>query len=52
LNVEGEDEIIANASDTVSLFKSYISQLEFAETKKEELEKTILSLYSEAINIV
>ena len=52
LNLDIEDETIIDADDTITIFKGYINQLELDDTKKDKLEKTILSLYSEAVNII
>ena len=49
LDVENADEIISEASDTLSMFKLYIKQLELDESKKKNVEIEIMSLYNESL---
>lgn len=51
LYVENAETIVENASDTLDMFKNYVKNLEFNETKKNNVEKTIMSLYKEAMNL-
>ena len=51
LYVENQESIVENASDTLDMFKTYVKNLEFDPEKKNNVEKTIMSLYKEAMNI-
>ena len=50
--VDGQETIVENASDTLDLFKTYVSNLEFDLEKKNNVEKMIMSLHNEAMNII
>lgn len=45
------EEAINEAEDTITMFKSYISQLGIDSSKRDKLEKAIVDLYQEAIAI-
>jgi UDP-2,3-diacylglucosamine pyrophosphatase LpxH len=48
----GDDNgFIDEAQDTVTIFKSYIEQLNLNNSKRDKLQKTIIGLYQEAITI-
>lgn len=51
LDIGDDSDIIDEAQDTITIFKSYIGQLNLAGTKREKLEKTILELYQEAVTL-
>ena len=50
LDLEDEDEIIAEAEDTMSILKKYIEALDTI-ADKNEVEKIVRELYSEALSI-
>lgn len=52
LNVENSDDIVNEASDTLTIFKSYINQLDLEGQKKSRVEKVVMGLYTEAINLI
>jgi DNA repair exonuclease SbcCD nuclease subunit len=50
--LENDEDILEQAEDTLSLFKSYITHLDVdSEQKKNKLENTIFDLYKEANNL-
>lgn len=51
LEIDSED-FVNEAEDTVSIFKGYISQLNLEPKKRDNLEKTIVDLYQEAMSIL
>jgi len=50
LNLEGDDDIVNEAEDTLTILKKYVNTLDI-ETDKQKLEKLIHKLYEEALNI-
>ena len=50
LDLEDEDEIIAEAEDTMSILRKYINALDTV-ADKNEVEKIVRELYSEALSI-
>ena len=51
LDIEDDSDIINEAEDTISIFKNYIEQMNLDGSKKDKLNKTILELYQEAMQI-
>jgi DNA repair exonuclease SbcCD nuclease subunit len=51
LNIEDDKDIINEAEDTVSIFKTYIEQLNSKSINKTRLTNTMLELYNEALTI-
>lgn len=51
LDIEDNSDIINEAEDTISIFKNYIEQMNLDTGKKEKLNKTIVELYQEAMQI-
>jgi hypothetical protein len=50
LNLEGDDDIVNEAEDTLTILKKYVNTLDI-ETDKKKLEKLIHELYHEAMSI-
>lgn len=51
LDIEDDSDIINEAEDTISIFKNYVEQMNLDGGKKERLNKTIMELYQEAMQI-
>lgn len=51
LNIEDDEDIINEAEDTISIFKTYIEQLNSKSINKPRLVNTMLELYNEALTI-
>lgn len=51
LNVEDDGEIVAEAEDTITIFKKYIGQINTAKIDKVRLERTITEIYNEALSV-
>ena len=50
LNLEGDDDIVNEAEDTMTILKKYIDSIEI-DTDKQRLDKLIRSLYDEALSV-
>jgi hypothetical protein len=51
LDIEDDSDIINEAEDTISIFRNYIEQMNLDGGKKDKLNKTIMELYQEAMQI-
>lgn len=51
LDIEDDSDIINEAEDTISIFKTYIEQMNLDSSKKDKLNNTIIELYQEAMQI-
>ena len=50
LNLEGDDDIVNEAEDTMTILKKYIDSIEI-DTDKQRLDKLIRTLYDEALSV-
>jgi len=51
LNLEQDEDIVNEAEDTLSIFKTYISQINTSDDIKKKIENTVHSLYNEALSV-
>ena len=51
LNLENDEEIVNEAESTLSIFKTYIDNMDVQNLDKKSLENVINELYSEALTI-
>jgi DNA repair exonuclease SbcCD nuclease subunit len=51
LNLEQDEDIVNEAEDTLSIFKTYINQINTSDDIKKKIENTVHSLYNEALSV-